>query len=154
MGSRETGSPMNKRNLLFLLPLIAFTACADDEGRAGEYDPGIAASSEERSPVYRYVLGHDGEEAVTGGAHWVRRPEELRGFREKIDSANRGDRLHHELSKGQYARYDAGNTEGESDWDVFASNWWPMSKNGTAWRWQPGVQMYDFDCVPDWAPEN
>ncbi len=144
MGRRKTGSLMNKRNLLFLLPLLAFTACADDQGRDGEFEPGIDASNEERSPVYRYLLGHDGEEAVTGGAHWVRRPEELRGNREKIDSANRGDRLHHELSDKEYTTFDPSNTTGETDWDVFASNWWPQSKNGTAWRWQPGApQSYD-----------
>ena len=111
------------------------------EEESGDYDDG-------RDGVYRYVLGFDGENQTFGGAHWVRKLTDDRGKAEAIDDANRANRLHPELGQDAHQKWDPNMLKGESDWDVFASNWWPMSKNGTAWRWQPGAPQ-DYNDLSD-----
>lgn len=91
-----------------------------------------------------YVLGvdDDGYE-IMGGAHSV---VDFGTRRDAIDSYNEADRIHPEL-QGEAEVFDATLTTGESDHDVFASSWWPQSKNGVAQRWNGGEQ--DFSTHTD-----
>lgn len=94
-----------------------------------------------RDGSYYYVLGFDPDSGtqIRGGAHDVVTFDE-NGKREAIDSANRTNRLHPALTEGsEYHVYDENLREGATDWPVFASTWWPQSRNGVAWRWQPGA---------------
>ncbi|MBW1880376.1 MAG: hypothetical protein JRJ84_18620, partial [Deltaproteobacteria bacterium] len=106
--------------------------------------PGMAAEPGETYDYtndfeYDYVLGiGDAGETITGGAHYVVRYDNRR---EPIDYQNTASKLHPTLT-GTYLKYDASRTSGSSDWDVFASNWWPQSKNGVGWRWTGGSQDY------------
>ncbi|MFH1130736.1 MAG: hypothetical protein V1754_05335 [Pseudomonadota bacterium] len=99
-----------------------------ERGPGGKGD-GIDVAAWEKGGVVKYL---------SGGAHGVLKPT-LDG-REPIDEANRPYRLHPDLV-GDYLKWDASVTEGEAEWDVFASNWWPQSRNGIAWRWVPGVEQ-------------
>ena len=116
---------------------------------------GCAPDAPEQKPqrpdgAYRYVLGvaADGT-PIYGGTHEVAELS-LRGKAEAIDFENRAQRLHPELNGLKYQTYDATMTEGKTDWDVFPSQWWPQSKNGTAWRWQIGAnQDYNDLSEPD-----
>ncbi len=87
--------------------------------------------------VFRYVLGTDPMTGAPlyGGSH---RYPGGPGQRVAIDGANRPVALHPELI-GSQLTYDPEIWRGSTDWPVFPSHWWPMSKNGTAWRWQPGA---------------
>lgn len=89
--------------------------------------------------AYRYVLGvnHSGEQII-GGVHEVVEFD-TRGKAEAIDWENRAQRLHPELGGLDHQLYDPEIRDGKTNWDVFPSQWWPQSKNGTAWRWQPGA---------------
>lgn len=100
--------------------------------------------------AYRYVLGHDPATGnpIIGGVHKVVVLTADRGKAEAIDSANQPSRLHPDLGKTEYGVYDRALDGGETDWDVFASSWWPQSKNGTAWRWQPGAAQ-DYNVHDD-----
>ncbi len=99
---------------------------------------------------YRYVLGHDEVtgETIYGGGHLVIELSDARDKFEAIDDPNRASRLHPALGGTAYTRFDAALTAGETDWNVFASNWWPQSKNGTAFRWQPGAPQ-DYNNLGD-----
>lgn len=99
--------------------------------------------------AYRYIFGVDETtgEPIVGGVHQIVELTD-RGKAEAIDDANRASRLHPDLSKAAYTTYDASITGGETDWDVFASYWWPQSKNGTAFRWQPGANQ-DYNNLSD-----
>jgi hypothetical protein len=93
-----------------------------------------------RDGSYFYVLGYDPDsgEQIRGGAHAVVGFDE-NGKTEPIDSANRVSRFHPDMTpSSDYYLFDATLTQGETDWEVFPSTWWPQSRNGTAWRWQPG----------------
>jgi hypothetical protein len=78
---------------------------------------------------------------VQAGAHQVYIPE---GGREPIDYENQPLRLHPDLKDG-YLQFDAQlaqcGASGEPAscaagvTNVFASQWWPQSENGIAWRW-------------------
>lgn len=89
---------------------------------------------------YDYVFGYhpDYAESIYGGSHYV---VEL-GGREAINGSNSTTKIHPEL-KGAYVKYDPSVSRGESSWDVFASNWWPQSRNGLAWRWTVGESSQD-----------
>ena len=93
-----------------------------------------------RDGSYHYVLGfdpHNGEQ-IRGGAHAVVGFSED-GKTEPIDSANRVSRFHPDFTTSSiYHQYDEQLIAGETSWDVFPSTWWPQSRNGIAWRWQPG----------------
>ncbi|MBT8494799.1 MAG: hypothetical protein KJO07_17210, partial [Deltaproteobacteria bacterium] len=101
--------------------------------------------------AYRYVIGVDpvtGEQ-IYGGSHQVVEYD-TRGKAEAIDWENRAQRLHPELGNLTNQTFDAELTGGKTEWDVFPSQWWPQSKNGTAWRWQPGApQDYEDLSNPD-----
>ena len=126
----------------------------------GCQEPGTDVGRGSSDGVYRYVLGHDSEtgETLTAGGHAVVVASE-RGKEERIDSANQPSRLHPKLGSSEYKKFDATLTAGETDWDVFPSNWWPQSMNGIAHRWTGGpsdledrskkdqmspVEKYDF----------
>ncbi|RMH44993.1 MAG: hypothetical protein D6689_01000 [Deltaproteobacteria bacterium] len=114
----------------------------EDEGGRGGFQEG----------VYRYVLGHNDDLGVPifGGAHEVVIPTE-RGKEEAIDAANKASRLHKSL-KGDYETYDPNITDGETDFNVFASSWWSQAGNGIANQWyddEPGpTQKYDLLVYP------
>ncbi|MBX3130082.1 MAG: hypothetical protein KF718_25420 [Polyangiaceae bacterium] len=140
---------MKTRRLLSFaspLPLLLLAgACSssDDGKKAGP--PGSGLTIQEDG-VYRYVLGVDHESGrfITGGAHEVVKfVEDREGKFEQYDSANDPGRLHPQLGKAEYKKYDATLTAGESEWNVFASNWWAQSQNGIAKRWTGGVQDYN-----------
>lgn len=138
---------MKANKIAWLTALTILAGCAD----AGtDNEPGDELSPDFRDGSYHYVFGYDPEtgEQIRGGAHMVLTFDE-EGKTEAIDSANRTSRFHPSLTTGsEYARFDASLTEGETDWDVFASTWWPQSKNGTAWRWQPGANQ-DYADLSD-----
>ncbi|MCA9715239.1 MAG: hypothetical protein KC468_11215 [Myxococcales bacterium] len=151
---RTTISPVATALILPALSgMLLASGCVgpDDDGdeseTAGEPE-GEGDLDDGREGVYRYVLGFDGEDQTLGGAHWVRRLTDDRGKAEAIDDANRANRLHPELGQDVHQKWDPTLKSGETDWDVFASNWWPQSKNGTAWRWQPGAPQ-DYSDLSD-----
>jgi hypothetical protein len=135
----------NTRHWLPALALVA--ACTvDDEGRPG----GGEDRPDFRDGSYHYVLGYDPHtgKQIRGGDHQIVTFDE-HGKREPIDAANRVSRLHPSMTENSpYMQYDGTRTEGQTDWDVFASTWWPQSKNGTAWRWQPGASQ-DYEDLSD-----
>jgi hypothetical protein len=101
--------------------------------------------------AYRYVIGFDeaNGQPIIGGVHRVVQPRPLDMKTEAIDSANQTTKFHPQLT-GERMKFDDSITEGKSSWPVFASNWWPQSNNGTAWRWQPGAdQDYNDLSNPD-----
>lgn len=114
-------------------------------------DEGMRPVSEDfRDGSYFYVLGYDEHTGtqIRGGAHAVVTFDD-HGKTEPIDAQNRPTRFHPDLRENtDFFRFDGVPTQGESDWDVFASTWWPQSKNGTAWRWQPGASQ-DYDDRSD-----
>lgn len=113
-------------------------------GCSGNADPSPTTNDEAkdfRDGSYFYVLGYDENtgKQIRGGTHEVVAFDE-NGKREAIDSANRTSRLHPDLTaSSDYMLFDSELRQGNTDWDVFASTWWPQSRNGTAWRWQPGA---------------
>src|SRR5688572_12302338 len=126
------------RTTISCLTVLSVFAACDDGGR----DSGSAPPIDNRDGVYDYVLGVDPEtgETIKGGAHKVVSFDD-HGKREAIDSSNHPNRLHPDLTSSVFRTFDAALTEGETTWPVFASTWWPQSKNGTAWRWQPGASQ-------------
>lgn len=105
---------------------------------------------ENREGVYDYVLGFDAEtgKAKKGGSHRIASFDD-NGKTEVIDNSNFPQRLHPELtSSSAYRTFDATLTAGETDWPVFASYWWPQSRNGTALRWQTGANQ-DYANLTD-----
>ncbi|HLU65651.1 MAG TPA: hypothetical protein VKZ63_05220, partial [Kofleriaceae bacterium] len=122
------------------LALSAGACAAGDSVPTGERGDGS----------YRYVLGYDEVtgKSIYGGGHLVVELSDPRGKAEAIDDPNRANRLHPDLAGDAYGVFDPALTGGETDWDVFASNWWPQSKNGTAWRWQPGAPQ-DYNDLSD-----
>jgi hypothetical protein len=134
-------------NIRFLLPAAALVAaCTVDDGPrdAGDQAPDF------RDGSYHYVLGYDPHtgEQIRGGDHQIVTFDE-HGKREPINAANRVSRLHPDMTDNSaYMLYDGERTEGQTDWDVFASTWWPQSRNGTAWRWQPGANQ-DYENLSD-----
>ncbi len=119
--------------------LLAGCSTASDKGPAD----GPTTDADFRDGSYFYVLGYDPAtgEQIKGGTHEVVTFDD-NGKREAIDSANRVSRLHPAMTaNSEYMQYDAEIREGSTDWDVFASTWWPQSRNGTAWRWQPGAEQ-------------
>ncbi len=136
----------HKTSLLAALALTA--ACA----QTGDSPDTETDNVDFRDGSYFYVLGYDAETGtqIRGGAHQVVTFDE-QGKAEAIDSANRVSRFHPAMQPGsEYYQYDASLTEGESDVFVFASTWWPQSKNGTAQRWQPGANQ-DYSNHSDTA---
>lgn len=136
---------MRTNTRLWLTAFAALAACAptDDE-------PGRGESKDFRDGSYHYVLGFDPVTGtqIRGGAHEVVTFDED-GKREPINAANRVSRLHPSMTDtSEYMRFDAQLTEGQTDWDVFASTWWPQSRNGTAQRWQPGANQ-DYEDLSD-----
>ncbi len=132
---------MHKAQKIVWLTALTLAAGCADGGTDSEPAPGD--SPDFRDGSYHYVFGFDEStgEQIRGGAHMVVTFDE-QGKTEAIDSANRTSKFHPALTPtSEYAEYDATLTEGETDWEVFASTWWPMSKNGTAWRWQPGANQ-------------
>jgi len=123
----------NKMHKLYIAGLGLFFA-------AGCAVPAPPAELEATPSVLRYRLGTDPNTGapIFGGAHQFELPDP--GKAEAIDFANRASALHPQLG-GEYLRYAPQYTSGSTTWDVFPSNWWPMSKNGTAWRWQPGADQ-------------
>lgn len=123
------------------LGLTAALGCAtsDDAGTLPQEDG-----------VYRYVLGHDSASGRSffGGAHAIVIPEE-RGKVDAIDQPNTPSRLHPALGGAEYKKWDQSLTTGQSDWDVFASSWWPQSKNGIAQRWTGGSADYNVHTDRD-----
>jgi hypothetical protein len=94
-----------------------------------------------QSLLYRYVLGTDGNgNEIYGGAHQI---VARTGKAEAIDYANRADALHSALKGSEYTRYDASLTSGETDFDVFPSQWWAQKHNGIARRWNGGSMDYN-----------
>jgi hypothetical protein len=89
---------------------------------------------------FDYVNGYDPDNAETiwGGGHFI---ADFSSNREAISYSNQATKIHPEL-KGEAAKFDASLTQGSSDWDVFASSWWPQSKNGIGWRWNSSVSDY------------
>lgn len=131
---------MRCNKILWLSALTILAGCAREEDTAS--DSGPSAVLENEDGVYRYVLGFDPAtgEPIYGGEHEVVTFKGEKG--EAIDGANEPSRLHPDFTAGsEYRQYDAGLTGGETDWNVFASTWWPQSRNGTAWRWQPGASQ-------------
>lgn len=128
-----------RRHLNAFTALTLLAGCAAEGTEPTKHEP----AADFRDGSYFYVLGFsaaDGEQ-IRGGSHAVVGFNEA-GKTEAIDDANRVSRLHPDFVRGsEYHTYDADLSEGESSWDVFASTWWPMSKNGTAWRWQPGANQ-------------
>lgn len=124
-----------KLRLTALAALTLFAACAE-EGQRSDNEP----AADFRDGSYFYVFGYSGPdgEQIRGGAHAVV-GFDSEGKKEAIDDANRVSRLHPDIVEGsEYHRLEGIPSSGETDWDVFASQWWPQSENGTAWRWQPG----------------
>ncbi|MCH9683112.1 MAG: hypothetical protein K0V04_16885 [Deltaproteobacteria bacterium] len=132
---------MHKATKIVWLTALTLAAGCAEAGTSPE--PGEGQTPDFRDGTYHYVLGfdeHTGEQ-LRGGAHMVVTFDD-EGKTEAIDSANRTSQFHPDLQpNSEYAQFDASLTEGETDWDVFASTWWPMSNNGTAWRWQPGANQ-------------
>lgn len=131
----------NRLTALAALTLVAAsaTACGSEGGSPSDHEP----AADFRDGSYFYVLGYSGPdgEQIRGGSHVVVGFDEA-GKTEAIDDANRVSRLHPDVTRdSEYHLYDAALTEGQTDWDVFASTWWPQSENGTAWRWQPGANQ-------------
>jgi len=128
-----------KLRLCALSALTLLAACANQGAQPSDHEP----AADFRDGSYFYVLGYSGPdgEQIRGGAHAVV-GFDANGKTEAIDSANRVSRLHPDVTTdSEYHVYDAALTSGETDWDVFASTWWPQSDNGTAWRWQPGANQ-------------
>lgn len=129
------------RTTISCLTMLSVLAACDDGGR-----PGSGASDdaiEGREGVYDYVLGVDPVtgDAIKGGAHEIVSFDDD-GKREAMDSQNFPQRLHPDFTTtSAFRTFDPALTEGETTWPVFASTWWPQSKNGTAWRWQPGANQ-------------
>jgi hypothetical protein len=131
------------------LPALAILSGCVAGGDEPEPTPD-AGTLEQREGVYGYVLGVDPEtgEPIYGGAHEVVGFDD-QGKREAIDTLNRVSRFHPDMTPtSAFHLYDESLTEGESDVYVFASQWWPQSKNGTAWRWQPGAGQ-DYNVHTD-----
>lgn len=131
---------MKTNKIAWLTAATLLAACAET---GTDIEPADGDTPDFRDGSYHYVLGYDpaSGEQLRGGSHMVVTFDES-GKTEAIDSNNRTSRFHPELTEqSEHAVFDANLTEGESDWDVFASQWWPMSKNGTAWRWQPGADQ-------------
>ena len=136
---------MRSNTSLWLTALALLTACV-----ATEDEPGTGESKDFRDGSYHYVLGYDPVSGtqIRGGAHQIVTFDE-NGKREPIDAANRVSRLHPAMTEhSDYLRYDGQRTQGQTDWDVFASTWWPQSLNGTAQRWQPGASQ-DYEDLSD-----
>jgi hypothetical protein len=125
---------------VMLLASAALAACSTAESTRDVRGDG----------AYRYIFGVDETtgEPIVGGVHLVVDLGDSRGKAEAIDDANRASRLHPDLSTLAYLKYDASIVGGETDWEVFASYWWPQSKNGTAFRWQPGSNQ-DYNDLTD-----
>ncbi|MEM6991109.1 MAG: pre-peptidase C-terminal domain-containing protein [Myxococcota bacterium] len=130
-----------------------FAAAALLAGCANSSDTtpdGPATDADFRDGSYYYVLGYDPAtgKQVRGGTHEVV-TYDANGKREAINSANRTSRLHPAMTaNSDYLLYDENLRQGGTDWDVFASTWWPQSRNGTAWRWQPGANQ-DYNDLSD-----
>lgn len=110
---------------------IAVLAPACLESASG---PDSEVVIDNRKGVYDYILGFDENtgEALRGGSHKIATFDD-NGKHEAIDNANFPQRLHPDLtSNSAYRVFDATLTEGETSWPVFASTWWPQSRNGTA----------------------
>ena len=134
------------RTTISCLSILSVLAACDDGGRDGSGSTPI----DNRDGVYDYVLGIDPEtgEPIKGGAHQVVNFDD-QGKREAIDSSNYPQRLHPDFTTtSAFRTFDATLTEGETTWPVFASTWWPQSKNGTAWRWQTGASQ-DYTNLND-----
>lgn len=133
--------------IAWLSALSILAGCAD---ASSEPEPTDGPTPDFRDGSYHYVLGYDPEtgEQIRGGGHMVVTFDE-QGKTEAIDSANRTSKFHPAFTpSSDYALFDAGLTQGQTDWEVFASTWWPQSKNGTAWRWQPGASQ-DYEDRSD-----
>lgn len=129
---------MKSHKFLWLTALSILAAACD--GGTDEPGPADGKTFEEREGVYTYVFGSDPVTGapIKGGAHEIVGFDD-NGKREAIDTLNRVSRFHPDMTAGsEFHLYDESLTEGESDVYVFASQWWPQAKNGTAWRWQPG----------------
>ncbi len=129
---------MQLRPSAWITALLVLAGCATEESESPK-----TQSADFRDGSYFYVLGFSSEdgEQIRGGAHAVVGFDEA-GKTEAIDDANRVSRFHPDFTRNSdYFVYDEGLTEGSTSWDVFASTWWPQSKNGTAWRWQPGASQ-------------
>ncbi|MBW1880177.1 MAG: hypothetical protein JRJ84_17595 [Deltaproteobacteria bacterium] len=114
-----------------VFPLVLLSACVGMQGLERPDDP----------VEFDYVNGYDPDNAETiwGGGHFI---ADFSNNREAISYSNQATKIHPEL-KGEAAKFDATRTQGSSDWDVFASSWWPQSKNGIAWRWNSSVDDYN-----------
>lgn len=145
---------MNLRTAAWLTALSVLAGCSN----ADKADTPAPESEDFRDGSYFYVLGFDPESGaqIKGGAHAVVGFDEA-GKTEPIDSNNRVSRFHPDMVNGSdYYIFDSSLTEGHTDWDVFASTWWPQSKNGISWRWQPGAgQDYnDHTDTSDLSPSE
>jgi hypothetical protein len=140
---------MRPHSKLLVAALTLAAGCNADPDKAE--GPGDDAP-DFRDGSYHYVLGYDPEtgEQIRGGAHAVIGFDE-NGKTEPIDASNRISRFHPDMTdSSEYAFYDASLTQGETDWDVFPSTWWPQARNGTAWRWQSGASS-DYNDRSDVA---
>ncbi|MEX1363906.1 MAG: pre-peptidase C-terminal domain-containing protein [Nannocystaceae bacterium] len=138
---------MKANSFAWLTALTILAGCAETESGP---EPGDGETADFRDGSYHYVFGYDPAtgEQIRGGGHMVVTFDD-EGKTEAIDSANRTSQFHPAFTPdSEYAQFDASLTEGETDWEVFASTWWPMSKNGTAWRWQPGANQ-DYEDLSD-----
>src|SRR5690606_37982051 len=117
-GRRNMHTPISKTWLA--LALSAGACAAGDSVPTGERGDGS----------YRYVLGYDEVtgKSIYGGGHLVVELSDPRGKAEAIDDPNRANRLHPDLAGDAYGVFDPALTGGETDWDVFASNWWPSRR--------------------------
>lgn len=115
------------------LGVLVANGCAGAEGETEQ------RGDVNQDGVYRYVLDHnpDLDAPIFGGAHEIVVPVE-RGKEDAIDAPNQPSRLHPKLGETTYQTYDATLSQGESDWEVFPSNWWAQSENGIAKRWTGG----------------
>ena len=132
---------MLSRSSALLCALAVLAGCANDDNT----DSDKGETPDFRDGSYHYVLGYDpaSGEQIRGGAHAIVGFSE-EGKTEPIDSANRVSRFHPDFVAGStYYQYDGNLTQGETDWDVFPSTWWPQSRNGIAWRWSGGNEDYN-----------
>jgi hypothetical protein len=119
-------------------------------GRGGKADGVDSSGWLVEDEAYRYEVAA----GVYMGQHSVLDPRSsvLGDGREAMDTKNQPTKLHPDL-KGSYAKYNAEMVAGEAEWNVFPSNWWPQSKNGSAWRWTKNSQeekaYEDFESDKD-----
>ncbi len=108
------------------------------ESQATQKPPTQSASSD----TYRYVFGVDAASGMVkhGAAHRV--VDLTAGKAEAIDTANRPSSLHPELAGAEHHSFDATLVSGETDWNVFPSDWWPQHQNGIAKRWPGATDDY------------